>query len=116
MDMPSTHPHARHAHHQHDTDRPDADEDVLKDPVYGMAVTADAEHQFEHGGRSYGFCSARCKSQLASDPASDPEQYLAPREPAPAAPASPGAIYICPMHPEIRQDHGDGGYLTPACV
>ncbi len=32
----------------------------------------------------------------------DPERYLSP-EAAKAEPVKPGAIYTCPMHPEIRQ-------------
>ncbi len=33
----------------------------------------------------------------------DPLRYLVPKAPASAAPAAEGAIYTCPMHPEIRQ-------------
>ena len=59
---------------------------------------ATARHRAEHDGRTHYFCSAGCRAKFAADPA----KYLGPAPaPAPAAPA--GAIYTCPMHPEIRQ-------------
>jgi P-type Cu+ transporter len=80
------------------------------DPVCGMKVAiATAKHKAEHGGETYYFCSAGCKTKFEGDPAT----YLAKaraREAAQPAPAKakapeapPGAIYTCPMHPEIRQ-------------
>jgi len=70
-----------------------------KDPVCGMDVDpATARHRAEHDGRTHYFCSAGCRAKFAADRA----KYLGPAPaPAPAAPA--GAIYTCPMHPEIRQ-------------
>ena len=71
-----------------------------KDPVCGMDVdTAITKHRHAHQGRDYFFCSMRCLEKFRSSPA----QYLTP-VPDPA-PAQPGVIYTCPMHPEIRQDH-----------
>jgi Cu+-exporting ATPase len=70
------------------------------DPVCGMHVdpkTAPASSEYH--GRRYWFCCPSCKGRFDADPA----RYLGPK-PAPAA-ASPGAIYTCPMHPEIEQDH-----------
>ena len=68
------------------------------DPVCGMAVDpAAAKHRTEHGGETFYFCSAGCRSKFEADPAA----YLT-KAPAPP-PADPGAIYTCPMHPEIRQ-------------
>ena len=60
---------------------------------------ATAKHRFSHEGQNYFFCNPRCLEKFRSNPG----QYLAP-QPAPA-PVQPGAIYTCPMHPEIRQDH-----------
>ncbi|MEO6895956.1 MAG: heavy metal-binding domain-containing protein, partial [Caldimonas sp.] len=86
--------------------------DKLKDPVCGMAVTAESAHHLEHQGRPYYFCSARCQSKFAADPsayttkmdATDaPGGSPAPATPSKAEPTS--TIYTCPMHPEIRQDH-----------
>jgi Cu+-exporting ATPase len=78
----------------------------LKDPVCGMSVTAQSTHRFEYKGQPVYFCSARCKDKFAKDPAA-----YAPEPPATAAPvsraepAAGSAIYTCPMHPEVRQDH-----------
>ncbi|MEO6078155.1 MAG: heavy metal translocating P-type ATPase [Steroidobacteraceae bacterium] len=86
--------------------------DKSKDPVCGMAVTVESSHHLEHEGRPYYFCSARCQSMFAADPSAYIAKTAAPDAPAaPPAPDTPskaesaGAIYTCPMHPEIRQDH-----------
>ena len=82
--------------------------DTVTDPVCGMKVDpATSKHRFDHGGRVYHFCSAGCRTKFAANPAA----YLDP-QPAIAAPVKPGAIYTCPMHPEIRQS-GPGS--CPIC-
>ncbi|MDP2015398.1 MAG: heavy metal translocating P-type ATPase [Hydrogenophaga sp.] len=73
----------------------------LKDPVCGMTVTAQSGHMLTHEGRTFYFCSAKCQGKFAANPL----QYLAPEPPAETSSAVAGAIYTCPMHPEIRQDH-----------
>ncbi|MEO8309929.1 MAG: heavy metal translocating P-type ATPase [Caldimonas sp.] len=78
----------------------------LTDPVCGMTVTPQSPHVLEHGGKPAYFCSAGCKAKFAADPA----KYLKPPGTAAASPVAdelgaPGAIYTCPMHPEVRQDH-----------
>jgi Cu+-exporting ATPase len=68
------------------------------DPVCGMKVDpATAKHRFSYRGRDYFFCGGRCRERFEAEP----EKFLAARPAAPAAPA--GAIYTCPMHPEVRQ-------------
>ena len=70
-----------------------------KDPVCGMSVDPHtAEHRSRHRGKTWYFCSTRCQSRFEEEP----EKYLsdAPRQKEAAA---PGAIYTCPMHPEVRQ-------------
>ncbi len=68
------------------------------DPVCGMKVDpATAKHCAEHRGQTFFFCSGGCKAKFEADPT----RYLHPA-PAPEI-AAPGAIYTCPMHPEIRQ-------------
>ncbi|MGH6702684.1 MAG: heavy metal translocating P-type ATPase, partial [Bradyrhizobium sp.] len=68
------------------------------DPVCGMKVDpATAKHRFSYRGRDYFFCGGRCRERFEAEP----EKFLAGRPAAPAAPA--GAIYTCPMHPEVRQ-------------
>jgi len=72
---------------------------TVKDPVCGMTVDPHtAKHRAEHGGRTYYFCAAGCRTKFEADPT----RYLSPTE-AHAEPAKPGAIYTCPMHPQIRQ-------------
>jgi P-type Cu+ transporter len=67
------------------------------DPVCGMSVDpANAKHSAEHQGQTYYFCCNGCRSKFTADP----EKYLKVREPEPVV---EGAIYTCPMHPEIRQ-------------
>ncbi len=71
---------------------------AAKDPVCGMTVDpATAQHHAEHDGHAYHFCSAGCRTKFIADPA----HYLA-LAPAPAQVVE-GAIYTCPMHPQIRQ-------------
>ena len=71
---------------------------LATDPVCGMKVDpATSKHCFDHRGTAYHFCSAGCCAKFAANP----DSYLKPK--AAAAPAKPGAIYTCPMHPQIRQ-------------
>lgn len=78
------------------------------DPVCGMKVDpATTAHHATHDGAHYHFCSARCLAKFTANPA----KYLAysPRaEPV----AAPGAMWTCPMHPEIRQQ---GPGTCPIC-
>jgi Cu+-exporting ATPase len=83
-------------------DRFAADPDAYvaaEDPVCGMSVDrASARHVEKHEGRRHYFCSARCRERFVAEPA-----RYAGAAPELAAPAAPGTIYTCPMHPEIRQ-------------
>ncbi|ODU94909.1 MAG: copper-translocating P-type ATPase [Lysobacterales bacterium 66-474] len=58
-----------------------------------------AKHRAEHAGRTYHFCSARCREKFLAEPARWLGEARAEATPQPA-----GTIYTCPMHPEIRQD------------
>ena len=64
-----------------------------------MKVAANSERWLDLEGHKYFFCSNGCKTKFAADP----QRYLKPKESAPATLAT-GAIYTCPMHPEIRRD------------
>jgi Cu+-exporting ATPase len=78
---------ASHGDHVHATD-----------PVCGMSVDPQtAKHRFAHKGQDYFFCSGRCCERFEAGP----EKFLQPKPPQAAAPA--GTIYICPMHPEVKQ-------------
>src|SRR5262245_24577295 len=82
--------------------------DTAIDPVCGMKVAkAGAKYKLTHEGTEYFFCCQSCLSKFAANP----RQYLS-SEGAPAGghshhgaahPGRPDAIYICPMHPEVRQ-------------
>ncbi|MFX5611116.1 heavy metal-binding domain-containing protein, partial [Acinetobacter baumannii] len=47
------------------------------------------------------FCSASCQNKFEAEPS----RYTGGAVQAEPEPVSPGTIYTCPMHPEIRQDH-----------
>src|ERR1700728_3534814 len=91
---------------------------LARDPVCGMPVDpATAKHKADHAGVTHYFCSAGCRGKFVGDPArflAEPthapavaadEHVHLPAPPLPAKPAPVGAIYTCPMHPQIRQDH-----------
>ena len=77
------------------------DAGLVVDPVCGMTVDPrKTEHYATHAGHDYHFCSAGCRAKFVGDP----KAYLnksADR----VVDAPRGAIWTCPMHPEIRQDH-----------
>lgn len=84
------------------------------DPVCGMEVTREAaRHTYQHEGQGYYFCGASCREKFANDP----HGYLsgeaqAAAEAASREAASAGALFTCPMHPEIVKD-GPGS--CPLC-
>lgn len=72
----------------------------VRDPVCGMMIDPHATaHKAQHGGQTYHFCSAGCREKFLGDPA----RYLLPPAATADKPVPEGAIYTCPMHPEIRQ-------------
>jgi Cu+-exporting ATPase len=74
---------------------------TAKDPVCGMSVSpTKTPHEAQHADETYFFCSAGCRAKFVADPA----KYLEPRPAAKTEPVPEGAIYTCPMHPEIRQE------------
>ena len=88
-------------HTHHVSSQPNSsDHSQLKDPVCNMNVTDQSVHHFDYQHHPYYFCGAKCRTKFIADP----QAYLhpIPKEP---EPVKPGAIYTCPMHLEIRQDH-----------
>jgi P-type Cu+ transporter len=72
----------------------------VTDPVCGMSVDPDAaKAKAEHAGRTYHFCCAGCRDKFIAEPA----RFLAGKAGEPPRTAPAGAIYTCPMHPEVRQ-------------
>ncbi len=103
----STHPHNHASGHACCAAKASDGAAVVKDPVCGMSVDpTTTAHRASHDGQDYFFCSVGCRTKFVGDPA----RYLNPR--VEAEPAIPGAIYTCPMHPEIRQE-GPGS--CPIC-
>jgi Cu+-exporting ATPase len=95
-----------------------------RDPVCGMSVTPEkAKATAEQAGKNYYFCSSGCANKFNADPpkylkadsaspkrAPSPPDTLRGVTPArtiaqPRSSEAPGSTYICPMDPEIRQDH-----------
>jgi len=94
MSATAEHDHAAHAGHGH---HHAAVAGGAVDPVCGMTVDpASAQQRVDYQGETYYFCCAGCKTKFTADP----QKYLKPRVPEPVI---EGAIYTCPMHPEIRQ-------------
>jgi P-type Cu+ transporter len=76
----------------------------LKDPVCGMAVTPKSVHSLQHEGRAVYFCSARCKARFVAEPARFASAAGSGAAPTAMSAPAAGAVYTCPMHPEVRQD------------
>jgi P-type Cu+ transporter len=89
-------------HHQHATPAAGG----VIDPVCGMTVDPHtAKHRADYHGHTYYFCNPSCRTKFIADP----QKYLGERTPETAV---EGAIYTCPMHPEIRQQ---GPGACPIC-
>jgi len=84
---------------------------MTKDPICGMTVDEATALRAESHGETFYFCSDHCRQKFLFTPASaTPEEKPQSK-----------AIYTCPMHPEIEQDHpGDcpkcGMALEPKTV
>lgn len=107
--------HATEHHHHHEQASANATQAI--DPVCGMKVDPEStDFHATHDNVTYHFCSAGCRGKFVAAP----DQYLAPAA-ATVPDDLPGAIWTCPMHPEIRQDHPGacpicGMALEPATV
>jgi len=92
----------------------------VTDPICDMTVEPEsAAGKFDYERETYYFCSVHCQKLFASDPA----KYLSAARArqkttavqhhhAPAKPEVSGAIYTCPMDPEVRQV---GAGACPKC-
>jgi Cu+-exporting ATPase len=89
--------------HQNHQASPLAAPTTVLDPVCGMTVDpAVSPHKAQHDGRDFHFCSKGCKAKFVADPTRYPDKQKTPAPPRTAA-ATTGAIYTCPMHPQVRQ-------------
>ncbi|MEJ8573898.1 heavy metal translocating P-type ATPase [Microbaculum marinum] len=103
--MSADHQHSARCAHEHHPGSPE--QAAVTDPVCGMSVDPQtARYAHEHHGTTYYFCSGKCRERFVAEP----ESYLAGerRE----EPVVEGAIYTCPMHPEIQQE---GPGTCPIC-
>ena len=73
---------------------------TMIDPVCGMTVSTDSAHHHQHLDVDYRFCCEGCQQKFARDA----EYYLSGTAQQDIVHV-PGALYICPMDPEIEQDH-----------
>lgn len=73
----------------------------LLDPVCGMTVNAESAVHAERGGETFYFCGKHCLGKFLASP----EVGKASTVPNLPKAASSAAIYTCPMHPDVEQDH-----------
>ena len=74
---------------------------VETDPICGMKVDPAKAISAERDGKTYHFCGEGCRKKfLASPSVAKPEPKVV-SEPGKAG----AAVYTCPMHPEVLQDH-----------
>jgi Cu+-exporting ATPase len=95
--------HSHSHHHAHTPPPPTSGEAHAIDPICGMKVDplAPKGGSLDHEGHRYFFCNPKCRERFRADPA----RYLAPTSTEPETPAAPGTLYVCPMDPDVRQDH-----------
>ncbi|HXV48902.1 MAG TPA: heavy metal-binding domain-containing protein, partial [Candidatus Binatia bacterium] len=97
----------------------------MTDPICDMTVEpATAAGKFDFDGEAYFFCSVHCQKLFQSDPAkylaaakarhgkTQPQTSAHPRHSVESKVEIPGAIYTCPMDPEVRQQ---GAGACPKC-
>jgi len=65
------------------------------DPICGMTVDEASALHAERDGQTFYFCSDSCRQKFLSAPVTAKHEEKAPEK----------AIYTCPMHPEVNQDH-----------
>ncbi len=77
----------------------------VTDPVCHMKFApGEAAARLDYHGQTYSFCSTDCQDKFKAAP----EKYIhshAADTGCTACTTPPGAVFTCPMHPEIRQDH-----------
>ena len=71
---------------------------MATDPICGMTVDEQTARSAVRDGVTYYFCAEGCRRKFMGD-----GLVPAPSAPQQPAPGRAGAIYTCPMHPEIEQ-------------
>jgi Cu+-exporting ATPase len=74
------------------------------DPVCGMRVNPQkAPATAQWNGKTYYFCNPKCRESFLAAPLQFVEEDGQRVAPKPAPAAAPDAVYVCPMHPEVRE-------------
>jgi YHS domain-containing protein len=68
---------------------------MTKDPICGMTVDEATALHADRDGEAFSFCSEHCRKKFLSTPVPVKHEKK-PNE---------KAIYTCPMHPEVQQEH-----------
>src|SRR5271170_8507460 len=68
---------------------------MAQDPICGMTVNEATALRAERDGQAFYFCCDHCRQKFLSAPATAK----------PVERPQGKAIYTCPMHPEVQQDH-----------
>ena len=84
---------------------------MKKDPICGMEVDEQNAKKIERDGKTYYFCSNKCRDKFIQNNENSSQRGIKPV-------STKGQKYSCPMHPEIMRDKpGDcpkcGMTLTP---
>ena len=75
---------------------------MITDPVCKMQVTPDPNTPAaDYAGERYYFCSKNCRDKFQANPAAYSKTDATPHA---VQAAASGAIYTCPMHPEVVSD------------
>jgi len=82
------------------------------DPVCGMNVDVDSEQHYKYRNVTYIFCSLHCKDKFKHNPESYINESDQKLNQLPNQSVDSGAMYTCPMHPEIQQQ---GAGSCPKC-
>jgi Cu+-exporting ATPase len=77
----------------------DLNDNILKDPVCGMKVTAQSKHAASNNHKIFYFCSNRCKEKFLANP----NLYFIKENQIDKKNIILGSVYICPMDPEVRE-------------
>lgn len=106
--MSNMHSHSNEHCHAHSDAENATSTAGFTDPVCGMTIDPATAIQVEHGGSVHYFCSKGCKDRFSAAP----ENFLGKQQPGDSPATVAGAIYTCPMHPEVRQT---GPGACPKC-
>jgi Cu+-exporting ATPase len=75
---------------------------TVVDPVCGMRIAPQsAAGTHEYRGTTYYFCGTSCLKRFQANP----EAFVTSAAAPPVVPSPAGTHYVCPLDPEVRQDH-----------